>query len=648
MCDGKFDCSDLSDESEVCMVPPNTETGFHACNQTEFTCASKECIRYDAVCDMKQDCADNTDENSTMCENFPLYCKRNPEKFLCASGSCISANLICNGLDDCGDFSDEDMCNINECEYTDCEHTCKDLKIGYECSCNVGFVPNKNDSHQCDDINECEDRPCSQLCLNTYGSFHCECLEGYIKMGNTCKIDSPDHPKLIFSNYFYIRSVNFDGQSELLVHNLSNAVGIDFDWNKKYIYYSDVNSMKSQISRVKLTSSNATNSPEILHQQNLKNPDGIAFDWVAKNLYWCDKGLRTIEVSKDSGRFRKVLIDDKLDKPRAIVLDPYRKYMYWTDWGVLPHIGRAGMDGSDSKFIVTGNLGWPNALTISFETNELFFGDAKEDFISVCDLDGKNRKIIAHRKLNPALNLNHIFSIAVWEDKVYFSDWESKSIEYCDKYTGNNCGTLIKLVHRSMDLKVYHPIRQRRLKSSSSFEHLTKKKTDSKSKDVSTKKKLEALALKENPCATANCSALCLLSPTAPYYKCACPDNFYLDKDSRSCVANCTAAQFLCRKSLKCIPFFWKCDGQSDCESNEDEPDKCPPFLCTPGEFQCDHENKTNATCLAPTAICDGTKQCADGRDEENCDLFGCFIESQFQCEKTENSSAYCIADKKR
>jgi low-density lipoprotein receptor-related protein 1 (alpha-2-macroglobulin receptor) len=647
MCDGKFDCSDMSDETEACLLPPHSEDDVLACNQTEFTCANKECINHESVCDMKPDCRDGSDENVTTCEIYPLYCRQNPEKFLCASGSCINMTLVCNGLDDCGDFSDEEMCNINECEYTDCEHSCTDLKIGYECLCNSGFTPNKNDSHQCDDINECEDRPCSQLCLNTHGSFHCECLEGYIKNGNNCKVDSPEHAKLIFTNQFYIRSVDFVGKSEILAHNLSNAVGIDFDWSRNYIYYSDVNKVKSQIARIRLGGSNASSTPEILHQQNLKNPDGIAFDWIARNLYWCDKSLQTIEVSKENGRYRKVLINEKLDKPRAIVLDPYRKYMYWTDWGNLPHIGRAGMDGSDSKVIVTGNLGWPNALTISFETNELFFGDAREDYISVCDFAGANRKIIAHRKSNPTLNLNHIFSIAVWEDKIYFSDWESNSIEYCDKYTGNNCGTLIKLVHRSMDLKVHHPVRQRRLKTSSAMEQLLRKKPDSKSKE-SSKKKFEVLSAKDNPCLTANCSALCLLSPETPYFKCACPDHFTLAKDSKTCVANCTAAQFLCKKTMKCIPFFWKCDGQADCEFEEDESDKCPPFYCTPGKFQCDVEKKVNATCLEPTEICDGTKQCADGTDEQNCDIYGCVVESQFQCEKTTNSSAFCIAEIRR
>lgn len=650
-CDGSFDCKDSSDESEACLLTTNSNEddndSMKKCNETEFTCKSdKHCVPLTSICDLKSDCNDESDENVTMCENYPLYCEKNPLKFLCNSGGCIDDNLTCDGLNDCSDFSDEELCNVNECEHVDCEQNCHDLKIGYKCSCNSGFKVNENNTHECDDINECEDRPCSQLCLNTYGSYHCECLEGYARENNRCKIDSPEHPKIIFSNRFYIRSVSLDGHADLLLHNLSNAVAIDFDWSRKFIYFSDVTVLKSEIIRMKWDgSANMSGSREVIHQQNLKNPDGIGFDWVARNLYWCDKGRKTIEVSKDNGYYRKLLIDEKLDEPRAIALDPYRKYLYWTDWGKIPHVGRAGMDGSDKKYIVTGNLGWPNALTISFETNELFFGDAREDFISVCDLDGSNRKVVAHRKYNPNINLHHIFSIAVWEDRVYFSDWESKSIEYCDKYTGKNCGTLIKLIHRPMDLRIFHPIRQQRLKTSSSYENLMRRKSDVKSN----KKKFDKTTnIKDNPCANSNCSALCLLSPIAPYYKCACPDYFYLADDQKTCVANCTAAQFHCKKSMKCIPFFWKCDGQQDCEFKEDEPENCGEFKCEPGQFQCDLKSvKTNVTCLDAAQICDGTKQCVDGADEDNCEKYGCFIDTYFQCEKHENSSAFCIPKSK-
>lgn len=55
------------------------------------------------------------------------------------------------------------------------------------------------------------------------------------------------------------------------------------------------------------------------------------------------------------------------------------------------------MDGSNPKVIVNESLGWPNALTISYETSELFWADAREDYLAVSNLDGKNIKIIATR-----------------------------------------------------------------------------------------------------------------------------------------------------------------------------------------------------------------------------------------------------------
>jgi len=102
-------------------------------------------------------------------------------------------------------------------------------------------------------------------------------------------------------------------------------------------------------------------------------------------------------VSKLNGQFRKVLINKSLEEPRAITLDPIRGYMYWTDWGEVPYIGKAGMDGSEPKAIVNESLGWPNALAISLATEELFWADAKEDYIAYSDLNGNNIRVIMSR-----------------------------------------------------------------------------------------------------------------------------------------------------------------------------------------------------------------------------------------------------------
>ena len=92
-------------------------------------------------------------------------------------------------------------------------------------------------------------------------------------------------------------------------------------------------------------------------------------------------------MSDLEGQFRKILIHEGLQEPRALAVDPLHGYLYWSDWGDRPHIGRAALDGSGQMLLITEDLGWPNALTIAFDTNELFFGDAREDYVAVCNLD---------------------------------------------------------------------------------------------------------------------------------------------------------------------------------------------------------------------------------------------------------------------
>lgn len=151
-----------------------------------------------------------------------------------------------------------------------------------------------------------------------------------------------------------------------------------------------------------------------------------------------------------------------------------------------------------------------------------------------------------------------------------------------------------------------------------------------------------------NPCENnGGCEALCLLvpdpnHPRRPQKVCQCPENFILNDDGLSCSSNCSSSSFLCAKTFKCIPFWWKCDGQDDCGDGSDEPESCRPFTCRPGQYQCDNNH-----CIFPMHICDRNDDCGDGSDEHDCDSYSCYGK-QFKCSSNGTQSGFCIQAEKK
>lgn len=47
------------------------------------------------------------------------------------------------------------------------------------------------------------------------------------------------------------------------------------------------------------------------------------------------------------------------------------RYLFWTDWGHIAKIERAHLDGSDRKVLINTDLGWPNGLTLDYDTRRL-------------------------------------------------------------------------------------------------------------------------------------------------------------------------------------------------------------------------------------------------------------------------------------
>ncbi|KRX90206.1 Prolow-density lipoprotein receptor-related protein 1 [Trichinella pseudospiralis] len=130
-------------------------------------------------------------------------------------------------------------------------------------------------------------------------------------------------------------------------------------------------------------------------------------------------------------------------------------------------------------------------------------------------------------------------------------------------------------------------------------------------------------------------------------YTCDCPNGFQKQGDN-NCAADCQPSHFICTKTFKCIPSWWRCDGQDDCGDGQDElyfaPNACPAFHCLPGQYAC----ADGSTCLSANRLCDGKIDCPDGGDEGkgslttiNCTTYDCVVPGQWKCYK----SSICIAE---
>ncbi|XP_046750345.1 modular serine protease-like [Diprion similis] len=105
LCDGRADCSDQSDETQVeCSKPELT------CPDFAFRCTYGACVDGDAACNGVKDCIDNSDEALTRCPGISAavpQARCGLEDFRCTNGQCVNSTSLCDGTVDCADRSDE-------------------------------------------------------------------------------------------------------------------------------------------------------------------------------------------------------------------------------------------------------------------------------------------------------------------------------------------------------------------------------------------------------------------------------------------------------------------------------------------------------------------------------------------------------------
>uniref|UniRef100_A0A8C5HU04 EGF-like domain-containing protein n=1 Tax=Gouania willdenowi TaxID=441366 RepID=A0A8C5HU04_GOUWI len=566
VCDHDNDCGDGSDESVECV--------YRSCGSEEFRCGDGRCLLSSQwECDGYADCPDHTDELPLNLKCLAAGSLCNGSFFMCSNGRCISEGNLCDAKDDCGDQSDERNCNVNEClnrRVSGCSQDCQDLPVGYKCKCWPGFHL-KDDGKTCVDIDECSTTlPCSQRCINTFGSYKCMCVDGYEAL-------DPEEPILIMADHHEIRKLSVDGSNyTILKQGLYNIIHLDFDYRREFIYWVDSTRPSGRkINRMRL---NGSDLKVTIHR--LVAPSALAVDWIGKNLYWCDAEIKSLEVSKANGLYPTVLIHSNLKNPTDLALDPQTGFVFWVDCCESPYIGRIGMDGRGQTTIIDKEIYSPTALTIDYTNQRLYWAD--DNHILFANMDGSQRR--------------KVMALTLFEDFVYWTDGKSKSLRRAHKTTGTQGMELLNSWQALKTIKIYHSLRQPEVP--------------------------------KHQCQIANggCSHLCLLSPGGEH-KCACPTNFYLAADNKSCLSNCTSSQFRCGTD-ECIPFWWKCDTVDDCGDGSDEPADCPEFKCQPGRFQC-----STGLCSLPAFICDGENDCGDNSDESHCESYVC-LPSQFKCNR--------------
>ncbi|WAR10107.1 LRP2-like protein, partial [Mya arenaria] len=198
------------------------------------------------------------------------------------------------------------------------------------------------------------------------------------------------------------------------------------------------------------------------------------------------------------------------------------------------------LNGSNTKTVISGGSWSFKGIAVDWITRKLYWIDSRRIAVLVSNLNGTHTKTLLKKTF-----VEKPIALAVnpFTGYVYWSDWTQES--YIGRMAMDG-GSPIKLITNKLGLP-----------NALTLDYETGRIwwADAHYDWIETGYTgligIISRSRSKNPCGENNggCSHLCLIAEGGQNYTCACPNDFVLENDTRTCTSNCSTTQFLCGTS---------------------------------------------------------------------------------------------------